>query len=101
MAAPTSRLHETAIKMKELLQDQAWVWTGDTFAQPEFVAFKCSLPIRPYLHTVPSELSSFSRLLTVCGIHDQFSTAQYIGLLTRMAKIGTSTPWSNRPDVKC
>ena len=98
MAAPTLRLlqacSEMVVKMKASLQDQAWVWTGDSFARPEFVAFKCSLPVRPYLHTVPSELSSFSRLFAACGIRDQFTVMQYIGLLTRMAKAGTPLQFS-------
>ncbi len=65
-------------EVKVLLDDQKWLWMGDTFVAANRVAFDATDRARPHLFSVPQELECFSTMLRFFGVREKFFALDYV-----------------------
>ena len=73
------------ISLLEKLSMHSWVWHGDGFAPAKQILLRRSaVDLRPYVHTLPPEIESYSQFFSQCGATDQVSVETYTDILNRI-----------------
>lgn len=73
-------------RLKAAVSNKAWIWVNEKFVSEDEIAFSSAIDeTEPYLYVVREEMQSFAPLLTCMGVANEFSNAQYLRVLQRLA----------------
>ena len=64
-----------------ILDNSSWIWVGDRFVKTSQVAFEAPENAKPFLYSVPENMTCFEPLLLTCGVRNSFSGSDYVELL--------------------
>ena len=74
-------------QLRDRKQLQTWVWYGDGFTSVESVFEECtSIDLRPYIHTLPEDMTQFTDLFFGQGMQLACSAERYVRVLHQLKK---------------
>ena len=75
----------TSSNVTEIMQEVeelGWIWSGEKFSSPNKVLpEKPSIDLTPYISYIPSEMTQFSNLFLMCGMHEKCDTSLLLYVL--------------------
>merc|ERR1712232_332851 len=67
--------------LRSILNGRKWLWMGELFVSPDYVAFSSSINASPYLYTIPPDLACFKNLLSIFGVRKTFGSSDFCEVL--------------------